>query len=119
MFSARERSLRENSLLSCSEEERTRVSFKDSLFSLLMHFTGIQGKKACIFGLHNPTGGGVHIILFVSSLRLDLANRTVVLDAVVLPLYDDLMPKIKPLSSSLCTNRCEWRDGALSRITRL
>lgn len=41
-----------------------------------------------VFALTNPDpdGGGVNIMLFVSSLRLDCARRTVLLDCAVLPL---------------------------------
>ncbi|KAK3304728.1 uncharacterized protein B0T15DRAFT_251800 [Chaetomium strumarium] len=95
MLSARERRLRDDPSLPRSAAEQTRLDFKDSLFSLLMHYTGLQGgRKAHIFGLSNPSNGGVHILLFVSALRLDLANRTVVLDVAALPLYDALMPRI-------------------------
>jgi hypothetical protein len=69
------------------------------------HQVGQGAKREHIFGLSNPTGGGVHIILFVSSLRLDLANRTVVLDAAVLPLYNALMPKIHGFLGALTQRR--------------
>ncbi|KAJ2900036.1 hypothetical protein MKZ38_002689 [Zalerion maritima] len=104
MWSGHERALRADPTLSRSEGERTRLDFKDSLHSIFMHFTGLQGKKAHIFGLNNPTGGGVHVILFVSSLKLDVADRTVVLDVAVLPLHDALMPKIVHFLSALTSH---------------
>jgi hypothetical protein len=93
MLSARERRLRDDKSLPRSQGEQARLDLKDSLFSLFMHYTGLQGRRAHIFGLSNPSpgGGGVHILLFVSALRLDLANRTVVLDVAALPLHDALM----------------------------
>lgn len=101
MFSTRERSLRNNPSQQAHVEERTRVEFKDSLFSLFMHYSGLQGQRAEVFGINCPTDGGVHILLFVSSLRLDLSNRTVVLDAAALPLYDALMPRIASFLQTL------------------
>ncbi len=103
MVSTRERSLRADPSLPSVEGERTRINFKESLFSLFMHFTGLKEKES-VFGINNLTGGGVHIIVFVSSLRLDLASRTVILDVAVLPLYEALMPKIRPFLMAL-TNR--------------
>ncbi|KAK4169848.1 hypothetical protein QBC43DRAFT_38684 [Cladorrhinum sp. PSN259] len=97
MFSPRERQLRENPSLPVppsSTAQRTVVEFKDSLFSMFMQFPGIQGTKHNIFGITNPSNGGVHILFFVSSFRLDLASRSVVLDAAVLPLFDQLMPRL-------------------------
>ena len=104
MFSASERSLRSNPQLQASVGERTRVEFKDSLFSLFMHYSGLQGPRACMFGINCPTDGGVHILFFVSSLRLDLSNRTVVLDTAVLPLHDTLMPRIASFLRTLTNN---------------
>jgi MYND finger len=104
MFSARERSLRNNPSQQASLEERNRVEFKDSLFSLFMHYSGLQGRHAHIFGINCPTDGGVHILFFVSSLRLDLSNRTVVLDVAALPLYDTLIPRIASFLQTLTNN---------------
>ena len=101
MFSARERSLRNTPSLQASAGERSRVEFKDSLFSLFMHYSGLQGRRAHVFGINCPTNGGVHILFFVSSLRLDLSNRTVVLDAAALPLYDTLMPRVASFLQTL------------------
>ncbi|KAK3692977.1 hypothetical protein B0T22DRAFT_504251 [Podospora appendiculata] len=95
MFSARERRLHANPSMPSTQIERTRLNFKESLLSLFMTFTGLKGQKHHIFGLNNETGGGVQILLFASSLRLDLANRTVVLDVAALPLTHALMPKIR------------------------
>lgn len=105
-FSVRERELREAPVSSVKNKD-VRVNFKDGLFSIFMHFSGLQGGKAHIFGINNPTGGGVHILIFVSCLRLDIVNHTVVLDSAVLPLTDRLVPRIQrflePLSGlGLC-----------------
>ncbi|KIW26336.1 uncharacterized protein PV07_09436 [Cladophialophora immunda] len=104
MFSGSERSLRSNPQLQAPLGERTRVEFKDSLFSLFIHYSGLQGPRASVFGITCPTDGGVHISFFVSSLRLDLSNRTVVLDTAVLPLQDTLIPRIALFLGSLTKN---------------
>ncbi|KAI4126246.1 MAG: hypothetical protein LQ347_005055 [Umbilicaria vellea] len=97
MFSARERHLREKSMKSgAANHMDARVNLKDSLFSLFMHFSGLQGQQARVFGISDPGHSGVHILVFVSCLRLDLANHTVVLDAAILPLHSSLMPKTLP-----------------------
>jgi hypothetical protein len=87
------------------DHKDVRVNFKDSLFSLFMHFSGLQGDKSRVFGINNPTEGGVHILIFASCLRLDLANHTVVLDSAVLPLTNRLMPKIDRFLAALSSSR--------------
>ncbi|KAF1844445.1 uncharacterized protein K460DRAFT_358043 [Cucurbitaria berberidis CBS 394.84] len=98
MLSGRERRLREESKastrISTVDTADARVSFKDSLFSLFMRFTGLQGDQSKVFGLNDPTGGGVHILIFVSCMRLDIGSQTVVLDTAVLPLTKSLVSKI-------------------------
>lgn len=91
MFSSRERSIRENGLQGVPCPSDTRVDFKDGLFSLFMHYCGLQGKCARIFALRKPGDGGAHVLIFVSSLKMDMANHTVVLDALVLPLTDKIV----------------------------
>ena len=102
-FSAKERALREKSMASSTESHKdVRLNFKDSLFSLFMHFTGLQGGgKSRVFSINHPTGGGVHILLFISCLRLELANHTVVLDMAVLPLTDSTVPQMRPFLAAL------------------
>ncbi|KAH7130048.1 hypothetical protein B0J11DRAFT_612756 [Dendryphion nanum] len=90
MFSGRERKLREQ-----KTSNDARVSLKDSLFSLFMHFTGLQGAQSRVFGLHIPDGGGTQILIFVSCMRLDLGSQTVVLDCAALPLTQSLASKIR------------------------
>jgi hypothetical protein len=103
MLSARERALRDRSMASASSElsPDTRINFKDSLFSMFMHFSGLQGGKASIFGINNPSDDGIHILILVSSMKLDLTNSSVVLDAAVLPLRHDIVHKISPFLQSL------------------
>lgn len=105
MFSARERRIREQPTSAKSDSKAdARVSFKDSLFSLFMHFTGLQGQQSRVFGLNHPTAGGIHILIFASCLRLDIGSQTVVLDTAVLPLTKSLIPRIERFLAAI-TNR--------------
>ncbi|KAJ9660986.1 hypothetical protein H2201_006714 [Coniosporium apollinis] len=102
MFSSRERELRDRSMMSpATYHEDVRVHFKDSVFSMFINFSGLQGNQARIFCLNNPTRSGGHMIIFVSSLRLDGANRTVILDAAVLPLTLSLVSQMGQFLAAL------------------
>ncbi|KAI1157259.1 hypothetical protein F5B18DRAFT_657959 [Nemania serpens] len=93
-MSARERAFREREDVPRSAGEQVRLDFKESIFSIFIQFAGLQGTKSRLFCLGNAANGGVHVIILASALRLDLANRAVVLDCAVLPLHDALMPDI-------------------------
>lgn len=56
-----------------------------------MHSAGLPGGQAKVFALHTADAGGVHVLLFVSSIKLDLANHTVNLDTAVLPLSHNMI----------------------------
>jgi hypothetical protein len=74
------------------------VNVKESIHALMMHYSGVQGKKTKVINLSEPSKGGIYAILLVGGLRLDLASLTVVLDTALVPLSDNtidlLMPKI-------------------------
>ncbi|KAK4154968.1 hypothetical protein C8A00DRAFT_42357 [Chaetomidium leptoderma] len=98
MFTTREARIRTNPLNTSTQrpKERTRIAMKETLHHLFLQFPGFAGgnnnnnsterKNATIFALHNTSSpataaaAGINILIFVSSLRLDLARRTVVLD---------------------------------------
>ena len=101
MWSSTDRHLRNHPEQPAPAGLRTRLEFKDSLFSMFMHYTGLQGQKVSTFGISCPSAGGVHILFFVSGLRLDLSNRTVVLDGAVLALENALMSSLAPFLHSL------------------
>lgn len=106
MFSDRERTLRDISTkIDGGIHSDVRLNYKESLFSIFMSFSGLQGTKSKMFGLNDSTRGGVNIIIIGSRLRLDLANHTVVLEAAVLPLTDWLTPRIRPFLEALSTMR--------------
>ncbi|MCJ1433442.1 hypothetical protein MMC27_002803 [Xylographa pallens] len=102
MMSSRERQLRDESMASGAISHKdARLDLKDSLFSMFMHFSGVEGREARVFGISDPDHGGVQILVFVSCIRLDLANHTAVLDAAILPLHTPLMPKLDTFFTEL------------------
>ncbi|KAJ5964057.1 uncharacterized protein N7479_003933 [Penicillium vulpinum] len=101
MWSAQESALKSNPSLSVSPNIRARVDFEDSLFHIFLGFSGISGPQASVYGIECPEEKGVQMLVFVSKMLMDIPNRTVVLDAAVLPLYIDLMPKILPALESM------------------
>ena len=115
-MSARERTLREKEVLPRSAGEQVRLDFKESIFSILVQFAGLQGTKTQLFHLYNAANGGVHVIILASALRLDLASRVVVLDCAVIPLYEELMPNIMGSLAKLqgfCTVNIKVNDAEL------
>ncbi|KAG7287239.1 hypothetical protein NEMBOFW57_006745 [Staphylotrichum longicolle] len=108
-FSAREFRLRAATDLASpptlvTRSERARIGLKESLQCLFSQTSGLvsvrnptttttattnnnnNNKTERIFALTTPTTNTIHTIIFVSSLRLDLARRTVLLDCAVLTL---------------------------------
>ncbi|KAK3377040.1 hypothetical protein B0T24DRAFT_665870 [Lasiosphaeria ovina] len=85
IFSARERRLREAALASDTTPDSARLNFKESLFTMFNVAAGLQGGATGLFALHNPSGGGIHMLVFVNAVRLDGAAASVVLDAAVIP----------------------------------
>jgi hypothetical protein len=82
--------------------------FKDSLASIPIHLTSLEtDKREHVFSTNSPTGGGMHIILFVS---LIISNRTVVLDAAVIP------PSLASSLLQLITRRRNKAKGAELRL---
>ncbi|KAI3340979.1 hypothetical protein F4824DRAFT_516198 [Ustulina deusta] len=93
-MSGAEGRLRENANLPRSAGQKIRLDFKESIFSTLVQFAGIQGTKTRAFALDNRANGGVHIVILASNLRIDLATRAVVLDCAVLPLSTEIVGKL-------------------------
>ncbi|KAK4122017.1 hypothetical protein N657DRAFT_576867 [Parathielavia appendiculata] len=87
MFSTRERRLREETAANNTSglSPSPRLNFKESLFTIFMLASGLQGGQTGLFALANPQRGGIHMLLFVSAIRLDGPHGSVVLDAAVLP----------------------------------
>ncbi|KAI1159768.1 hypothetical protein F5B18DRAFT_635582 [Nemania serpens] len=95
MMSARERAMCEEKA-SCEERalpqsagEQLRLDFKESQFSLFTRFPGLlHDDKHHVFGL--GTTADIHVVILVSSLRINLADRAVVLDCAIIPLHEEM-----------------------------
>lgn len=71
-----------------------RADFKLELARIFANYTALNSKKkATVFVVTSRTREWPQFIFVASSMRLDLANRTVVLDAAVLPVSDGLLQK--------------------------
>lgn len=104
MFAKREGLLRNHPGMPAFDGERVRLGLKDSVYTLFNFFCGLQGAQKCsVFGLNHPHEGGTHILMFVSALRLDVTNRTVILNMAILPLWYDIMPKLAQFLKALTT----------------
>lgn len=101
-FSLRERRVREELMASLidppnpmpftSPRPSPRMSFKESLFTVFMVSSGLQGGSTGLFALADQESGrGNQILLFVRAIRLDCASGSVVADAAALPLTRDLI----------------------------
>ncbi|KAK0648622.1 MYND finger [Cercophora newfieldiana] len=97
MFSARELAIRQQTQSSTNSglSSSARVNFKESLFTMLMLASGLQGGQSGLFGLATSDSKGIHILIFVSAIRLDGPAGSVVLDAAVLPLTTELIESHK------------------------
>ncbi|KAH8845657.1 hypothetical protein MCOR07_008714 [Pyricularia oryzae] len=93
-FSSRERRIRERIMSDTKTVpavEALRTNFKESLFTMFMLSSGLQGDQTGLFaieraGSDGPGSGSVQMLVAVSALRLDAASAGVVADAAVLPL---------------------------------
>ncbi|KAF7544242.1 hypothetical protein G7Z17_g10122 [Cylindrodendrum hubeiense] len=90
-FSAREKRLRDEADSETGISNDPRVNFKESLFTMFMLASGLQGGQTGMFSINHPEQGGIHMLIFVSALRLDGDSASVVLDAAVLPFTLELI----------------------------
>lgn len=96
-FSTRERAKREQ-LMSSNPSGLTpspRMNFKESIFTMFMlasgHASGLQRGQTGLLAIEHPGRGGIHMLLFISALRLDPVHATVVLDAAVIPFTKEII----------------------------
>ena len=90
MLSTRERSLRRkrrnDALMFC----------KDTLHTMFVRSAGIQGGSARrLFALRDEATNNCDTVFFISDLRFDLHCHTMVCDGYVLPLTNELLPRIE------------------------
>jgi hypothetical protein len=94
MLSDRQRVIRDKQIKTVSNTRDVMVDVKDTLYALFMRISGLQGGKSRVFGLTEPSMGGIYTLIFITELRLDLASHTVVADACVLPLTNRIVDDI-------------------------
>jgi hypothetical protein len=82
----RERTLRESNI--CTD---TLTNLKNTIHAIFVSVAGIQERRSRIFGL--CVKRNVDTVIFVPTLRFDLASHTLVADAYVLPLNEDRLNK--------------------------
>ncbi|KAI1112517.1 hypothetical protein F5Y14DRAFT_421401 [Nemania sp. NC0429] len=94
-MSERERHLRQNTNLTRTTSEKIRLQFKEAIFGALFNFADRTRCKG--FGLTDHQTGSLQVLIFPSSLRMDLSTRTVVLDCAVLSLHEDTLNQLLDL----------------------
>ncbi|VUC36301.1 unnamed protein product [Clonostachys rosea] len=68
-----------------------RYCLKDSIFDMIAQFANANEWRSNAFAI--GLDGGAELIIFPAKLRLDLSSRSVVLDAIVLPITDAIAQK--------------------------
>ena len=84
----RERALRERDIRT---DNLTNV--KTTIHAILVGAAGVKQHKSRVFGL--SVGTNIDTVIFVPTLRFDLASHTLVADAYALPLNDDRLRKVE------------------------
>ncbi|KAI1410508.1 hypothetical protein F5Y13DRAFT_202313 [Hypoxylon sp. FL1857] len=93
--SRREEALRTNAKLHRSLGEQIRLDFKNSILSMFFLPPEVHSRKHQVFTLCGKANDNIlHVLIITSGLRLDLANRTIVLDCAILPSYTEILPSI-------------------------
>ena len=99
-LSANEKIARDNS---AQHDPGPLVNLKASIATIFIKWAGVKKSSKNVnsrfhpLGLYNPTGGiGVHTLIFVNDILLDLASHTIVADACVIPLSEQNLDKLSP-----------------------
>ncbi|KAI0015317.1 MYND finger family protein [Xylariomycetidae sp. FL0641] len=125
IFSVREAALRATGGPGGGLTESPRVNFKESVNTMLGYFTGsgANGQRLNFFALNHPQRGGVHMMIFIKSIRLDGAAASIVADAAVLPLTIDLVKSqrmqwfLSGITGTVCTTKVDDAELALWKRT--
>ncbi|KAK2735131.1 mynd finger family protein [Colletotrichum kahawae] len=85
----------------------TRLNFKESVFTMFMLASGLQGGQTGLMCLsHASDETGVHMLILVSAVRLDPASGSVVLDAAVIPFTEKMIHELEPFLLMLRELEC-------------
>lgn len=108
-FSTRERKIREgrDDASSKGMANDVRVNFKETLLTMLMLSSGLQGGQTGLFALNHEEKGGIHILILVSAMRIDGDTASVVMDAAVIPFTHALVQSPKMQSFLLLLRELE------------
>jgi len=92
MFSTRELRLRQQAQAETENGLSTspRLNFKESLFTMMMLTSGLQGGQSGLFAIARPSDG-IHMLIAVSAMRLDGVGAGVVLDAAAIPFTREII----------------------------
>ncbi|KAK8055183.1 hypothetical protein PG993_000410 [Apiospora rasikravindrae] len=88
VFSLKEKRLRETGKTQEGVNKDLRVNFKESIFTMFMLASGLQGGQTGLFSLNQPEKGIVLLVL-IRCIRIDAAAGSVVADAAFMPLTLD------------------------------
>ena len=76
------------------KDRGTLVNLKESISAILIEFSVKRKGQPLAAGLSSSSQWGIHTLIFVSEVKLDLTSNTVVADACVLPLTHSIRPLI-------------------------
>ncbi|KAI1385797.1 uncharacterized protein F4822DRAFT_432655 [Hypoxylon trugodes] len=85
-LSSKERRLRRSE----TEPPTLRMNFKESLFTIFMLASGLQGRHTGLFALQHPRDGN-QALIFVRAIRINDAEGSVVADAAVIPFTREML----------------------------
>lgn len=90
VFSIKEKRLRNSGKTDTGVNKDLRVNFKESVFTMFMLASGLQGGQTGLFSLNQPEKGIVFLV-FIQCILIDTAAGSVVADAAIMPLTLDLV----------------------------
>ncbi|KAK7924431.1 hypothetical protein PG985_006485 [Apiospora marii] len=90
VFSINEKRLRDSGKTDAGVNKDLRVNFKESVFTMFMLSSGLQGGQTGLFSLSQPDKGIV-LLVFIQCIRIDAAAGSVVADAAIMPLTLDIV----------------------------
>jgi MYND finger len=85
---------RERALRDADVQTEVLLNLKDSLHTIFVSTSGIQGRRERVFSLVDSHTNNSDTLIFITDLRLDVSCHTVIADGYVLPMTHDIMPSI-------------------------
>lgn len=92
-FSAKERVLREEAQATTDAGimPSARANFKETVMTMFMLASGVQGGQSGLMALNVEGGQGIHMLFLVSAIRLDGPTSSAILDAAVIPVTSTML----------------------------